>query len=51
MGTAMAHFPVEEVADALRRVIPAQAHPYVFGWRRATYSRTLLAIPAQRGAA
>jgi hypothetical protein len=50
MGTAMAHFPVEEVADALEQIIPAPAYPYVFGWRRAIYAPKPVAIRAQGAA-
>lgn len=34
MVTSMAHFPAEQVDEALRRVVPAANYPHVFGWRK-----------------
>jgi hypothetical protein len=51
MYTAMEHFPVEQVAANLRRVVPPENHAHVFGWRRPMYAAAVPARERQGGAA
>ena len=34
MATSMAHFPAEQVDQALRRIVPVAKYPHVFSWRK-----------------
>jgi len=41
MDLAMAHFPVERLAPAMLKIVPAINHGHVFGWRRAAEPDTV----------
>ncbi len=51
MDTAMAHFPVEQVAADLRRIVPSANHAHVFDWRRPPYATDVATLKRQGGAA